>query len=231
MADDEAAQEPWEPFAREGQYIAPETDKEAYHCPVCGVLAAQNWIQPTYPSTGGTEAFAPVKLVRCFNCKDLQVWVEYGTGLQLVRPWETNAPRPHHDMPTRVGEDYEEGRAVLSFSPRSCCALLRLATEKLVEQLQPEGRDLNDRIGRLVEDGLPVQVQQALDTLRVIGNEAVHPGELDLRDDAGTASGLFELVNFIVEDRITRPRHIAEMYSKIPAAKLEGIENRDNPMG
>jgi hypothetical protein len=78
-------------------------------------------------------------------------------------------------------------RAVLNLSPRSGCALLRLATEKLVEQLQPEGRDLNERIGRLVEDGLPVQVQRVLDALRVIGNEAIHPGELDFEGSRGEA--------------------------------------------
>lgn len=67
-----------------------------------------------------------------------------------------------------------------------------------------------------------MQVQQALDALRVIGNEAVHPGELDLRDDVDTASGLFELINVVVEDRITRPKRVAEMFAKLPAGSSRG---------
>jgi hypothetical protein len=48
-----------------------------------------------------------------------------------------------------------------------------------------------------------------------------------IRDDVDTANGLFVLV--IVEDRITRPRHITEMYTKLPAGKLQGILDRNSP--
>lgn len=46
-------------------------------------------------------------------------------------------------------------------------------------------------------------LQQALDSVRVIGNEAVHPGTMDLRDDVFTVLSLFGLVNFIVQKAIT----------------------------
>jgi len=85
-----------------------------------------------------------------------------------------------------------------------------------VNELQEQGRDLNDRIGKLVAAGLPVPVQQAMDTLRVIGSQAVHPAVLDLRDGTETAAGLFDLLNVVVADRITRPKQIAEMYAKLP---------------
>ncbi len=105
------------------------------------------------------------------------------------------------------------------------CALLRLATQKLADDLEPGPGDLNAKIGRLVSNGLPEMVQQALDSLRVIGNEAVHPGELDLDDDVETA--LFELLNLTVEDRITRPQRVQDLYGKLPPSKLQGISNRD----
>ena len=46
-----------------------------------------------------------------------------------------------------------------------------------------KGKDINTDIGNLVKKGLPIKVQESLDILRVIGNEAVHPGQLDLKDD------------------------------------------------
>lgn len=147
--------------------------------------------------------------------------------MQMVFPAVGGGPRPHADMPSGVRTDFEEARTIVNASPRGACALLRLATQKLVNELQPEGGDLNDRIGRLVATGLPPIVQQSLDVLRVIGNEAVHPGELDLRDDVDTARSLFDLLNVIVEDRITRPKQIAGLYSRLPPGKLQGIAARD----
>ncbi len=138
------------------------------------------------------------------------------------------APRAHPDMPSAVRDDYDEARSIVGLSVRGACALLRLATEKLVQELEPGNGTLNDRIGRLVARGVALQIQQGLDTLRVIGNEAVHPGELVLDDDIDTAFGLFNVMNMMVEESITRPRHLQEMYDKMPVKKREGIDRRDS---
>jgi hypothetical protein len=66
-----------------------------------------------------------------------------------------------------------------------------------------------------------------MDAVRVIGNEAVHPGVLDLRDDAATANTLFRLVNFIVEKMISEPREIEEVYAALPEKKRSAIDTRD----
>jgi hypothetical protein len=70
-------------------------------------------------------------------------------------------------------------------------------------------------------------MQQALDAVRVIGNEAVHPGELDLSDDVETASSLFGLVNIIAEEMISRKKRVQAVYDKIPASKRDGIDARN----
>ena len=75
--------------------------------------------------------------------------------------------------------------------------------------------------------GVNGYVQQALDTVRVIGNESVHPGQMDLRDDVKTAQTLFELVNFIIDQRITQPNRIKTIYESLPKSKLDAIEGRD----
>lgn len=63
--------------------------------------------------------------------------------------------------------------------------------------------------------------------MRVIGNDAVPPGRIDLRDDPETVNKLFRLVNFIAHKTITEPREIEEIYNGLPTEKLTGIEKRD----
>jgi hypothetical protein len=83
-------------------------------------------------------------------------------------------------------------------------------------------------ISGLVAKGLiSTRVQTALDALRVIGNEAVHPGTIDLNDDATIAMGLFRLLNFIVEKAISDPKHAEEMFAHLPEGKRRAIAARD----
>jgi hypothetical protein len=95
--------------------------------------------------------------------------------------------------------------------------------------LGEKGKNINDDIASLVRSGLDPSVQQALDALRVIGNNAVHPLELDLRDDTETVNALFGLLNFIVEDRIARPKKLTQLYQGLPEGAREAIERRDAP--
>jgi hypothetical protein len=160
---------------------------------------------------------------KCHHCRDVAMW---HNGIMLV-PDVSTAPQPHADMPESVVLDYEEARSVLQRSPRSAAALLRLALQKLCVELGEKGENINDDIASLVKKGLPAVVQKALDIIRVIGNEQVHPGQIDVRDDPETAVELFRLINFIVEDQITRPKSIDALYGRLPPKKLDGIEQRD----
>jgi hypothetical protein len=82
-------------------------------------------------------------------------------------------------------------------------------------------------IASLVAKGLNRLVQQSLDIVRVIGNEAVHPGTIDLRDDRDTALQLFKLVNLIAEQMISTPKHVNQIFDSLPVAKKAAIEKRD----
>ena len=132
-----------------------------------------------------------ISFSQCIHCKDIAIWI-YD---RLVWPQQSKAPLPNPDLPTDIQADYEEAGAILALSPRGAAALLRLGIQKLCKHLGGKGKNINDDVALLVKNGLPKQVQQALDSIRVIGNDAVHPGQLDLRDDSGTAERLFKLVN------------------------------------
>ncbi len=130
-------------------------------------------------------------------------------------------------MPKEIITEYNEARSIFGRSPRASSALLRLAVQKLVAVLGEKGDNINQDIKSLVAKGLPIQVQQALDYCRVVGNNAVHPGEINLNDSPEIAQNLFNMINFIVEDRITRPKQVQGLYDLLPEGAKKAVEKRD----
>ena len=164
------------------------------------------------PVLGSTsDSFGPrllnVFVAQCDHCKDLSVWVHE----KLVYPPRGEAQPANPDLPEDIRRDYEEASSILDLSPRGAAALLRLAIQKLCKNLGQPGKDLNKDIGALVSDGLDDQVQMDLDVVRVIGDNAAHPGQMDLRDDRATAETLFTLLNQIADRTITPPIEFKRM--------------------
>lgn len=146
----------------------------------------------------------------------------------MIYPSSGGAPLPNPDLPIDVKADYNEASSILSFSPRGSAALLRLAIQKLCIHLGEKGENLNEDIANLTRTkALPVKVQKALDVVRVIGNNAVHPGQLDLKDDPSTALRLFDLVNIVADVTVSQPKNIESMYSKLPESQREAIDKRN----
>lgn len=129
-------------------------------------------------------------------------------------------------MPEDIKVDYLEASKIVQISPRGASALLRLCLVKLCKYLGKD-KDINDSIKELVIEGMPILVQQALDSLRVIGNQAVHAGKMDLKDDIDTGIALFYLLNYVVEDRITRNKLISSLYSSLPQSIRDTIDKRN----
>lgn len=159
----------------------------------------------------------------CFNCKDISIWI-YD---KLVYPQRGEAPPANPDLSDEIRRDYDEASSILDLSPRGSAALIRLAIQKLCKELGKPGENLNKDIGALVTDGLDPRIQKALDVVRVLGNNAVHPGQIDLRDDRATAESLFCLLNLIAEKMISEPKHVDEVYAALPEDALKAIEKRN----
>lgn len=154
--------------------------------------------------------------------------MSYGNHISMVYPNSSIAPMPSPDLPDDCKTDYLEAREILSRSPRGAAALLRLVLQKLCKHLGGKGKKIDDDIGWLVrEKNLSVKIQKALDIVRVIGNDAVHPGELDLNDAPETAIKLFKLINLIVDEMITQPKSIDALFEVLPENKRNAIEKRD----
>jgi len=130
-------------------------------------------------------------------------------------------------MPEDCMPIYNEAREIAAASPKASAALMRLVIQKLMPHIGGKGKHIDTDIKTLVANGLPEQVQQALDVCRVVGNNGVHPGEINIDEDPDVAHQLFSLVNFIVEDRISRPNKIKNMFNALPAGAKEAVKKRD----
>jgi hypothetical protein len=165
-----------------------------------------------------------IDIVECQHCYEYSLWYRE----KMVYPDRGNAPMPSPDLPDDIKADYEEAASIANKSPRGATALLRLVIQKLCIYLGEKGENLNTDIGNLVKNGLPDRVQKALDTVRVIGNNAVHPGTMDLKDDIQTVESLFKLINIIAEYMITQPKQVNGLFDKLTNNQKGAIAERDN---
>ena len=233
MVDDRAAQIVYDKASRtlEGQLNEYST-KFVCPYPDCQTLSVQHWgvvkeLRRFAPGFSTTRAYRKSPLLEVAECEACGRESVFLNGM-LTFPKESQAPAPTNDLPAALLEDYEEARSIYLASPRGAAALLRLVIQKLLPFLGATISDINKGIGELVQAGkIKTQIQQALDTVRVIGNESVHPGEMDLKDDQDTALALFRIVNLIVETEITEPKRLEELYKSLPKNKLDGIKARD----
>ena len=213
----------------------PEFKKQAFNCPNCTVYSRHDWNNIYVDETKGT--FIPVvpmstsnkiielKVCRCENCGYISFWY----NKRLSWPLNTGVESPLDEMPNDIKELYKEASSIVELSPKGSCAILRLALQKLCNRLagQDEKKKIDGAIKILVERGLPETLQKAMDIVRIVGDEAVHPGEINIDDNKEMAIALFRLMNIIIEKIIVEPKEIDDFYNLMPENKLKGIENRD----
>lgn len=209
-------------------------------CPICHSFSTLEWRYGIGFNTNNDNPFSgPVEVTvvsaKCLACSETSYWLTSTDSdlfpERLIYPKENidEVPSPNPDMPEDIKQIYNEARNVLNDSSRASAALSRLAIDQLTKQLEPEGNTtLNDRIGKLVQKGLSPKVQKSLDAVRVIGNNGIHPGEIDLSDNKNMAISLLKLINIIADSLITQPKQIDEMYNNLPTGAINAIEKRDS---
>lgn len=208
----------------------PDYASSAYNCPFCGAYAKQHWFSLQKTSNIAQRVILngvieDTAVAECDHCSQHSFWKQY----KMIFPYSGTAPLPNPDLPNNIIEDYMEARNIIELSPRGSVALLRLAIQKLCVYLGEPGKNINTDIGNLVAKGLPIKMQKALDAVRVVGNNAVHPGVIDLKDDIAIARKLFAFVNIIADVMITQPNEIDKFYDEtVPENLKEAINKRDN---
>lgn len=211
------------------EYVQPTLDEAAFNCPHCGIYSQQHWSKLysrgllSRDFSFSFELLDGFSVALCGVCRRHSLW----NRDQLVYPHTGAAPPPNPDLPDDIRTDYEEARQICGRSPRGAAALLRLAVQKLCRHLGQPGKDLNLDIGALTREGLPTVVAQALDSVRVVGNHAVHPGQINIDDNPAITAALFELVNLVAEKTITERRKVDEIFHLLPEGAREAIKKRD----
>lgn len=211
------------------KYVAAHVGQTSFYCPTCSVFSMQKWgeiFSRQVNTLGGSSTYFPIKDFRvsiCAHCHGVAIWKDS----QMVFPEGNSVAEPHTDMPELLKADFNEAVAIFSKSPRGAAALLRLVIQNLMIELGEKGKIINDDIKALVSKGLSVKIQKALDYCRVVGNNAVHPGEISIDDTPEIAEALFKMINFIVEEMISKPKEIDALYNFLPESAREAIEKRD----
>ena len=242
---------------QDSKYISPALFSDGFHCPHCDVLVHQLWYQmhaeKINPDEGTPDLYEYIDLPvsetiyepylddmnssreyhlsslvnvfisECDKCKKIIIW----SREKILYPDCGVGLPPHTDLPDDIRNDFNEARAIFIRSPRGAAALLRLCIQKLCKHLGGSGKDINDDIRKFVNKGLDPRVQKALDVVRVIGNNAVHPGKIDLNDSPEQAKNLFELVNLITDIMISQPNHLQSVFDNLPDSNLKAIKERD----
>jgi hypothetical protein len=205
-------------------YFPPESKVPRFHCIHCGVYSQQAWHDLSFRANNVLNP-TDGRICICTHCRKPSFWVKD----RLVDPASAPVEPAHPDLPDQCQREYNEASAVFTHSPRASAALIRLALQELMPTVGGAGKNINDDIRTLVSKGLPVMVQQALDVCRVVGNNAVHPGEIQLNDTPEIAQSLFRLINIIVEEMIAKPKEIERMYASLPQSARDAIAKRDGP--
>ncbi|WP_195972615.1 DUF4145 domain-containing protein [Clostridium thermobutyricum] len=215
------------------KYVEPKYKEKAFTCPYCESFAQQSWSIRSISNNKDKsilnyeiENTDTVATSTCQYCGRYHIW----HNDKMIVPTNSPIPMPIEDMPEVVKNLYLEARDVYPISYKAACALLRLALQHLCEELLKDKSkgEINKDIGQLVKETVPQEFQQALDIVRVIGNNAVHPGKMDEQDVKEYAVTLFELLNYIVQEKIVRPKLIGGIYDKLPSGVLKSIDKRDN---
>jgi len=149
---------------------------------------------------------------RCVSCGKQSIWVNN----ELVYPEANNVDDPNEDLPDKVQDIYLEAAKVSDASPRASAALLRLALQELLNELMAKGNNLKDAIEDLAETESDPTIAKALETVRITGNHAAHPGKIDFNDKPEMALGLFKLINYIAGRVISDKKDVEEMHARLP---------------
>jgi rRNA maturation protein Nop10 len=192
-----------------------------FHCPHCGVYTKQEWYNVAKGATSEKgfdyyEGFIPdMYLSVCSRCNRYTLWIND----KIIHPTLSTAPWPTEDMPLNVKDDFLEARSIANSSPKSASAILRLCLQKLMFYLGESGKNMDADVSNLIRKGLPERFRDAFRAVRVIGFEAVAPGEVCALDDPETANALFNLVNMVVESTISQQRKVNQLYTSLPNTK------------
>lgn len=189
------------------------------------------WDEPETPPVKWVtaESWATSK---CLGCQRSTVWHDE----KIIYPSARVAPRPNADMPSLPCNLYEEAAAVMQVSRRAGAAMARATLERLLIELDPMDPGkvrLDERIVHVIPR-VSSSLGDALTVIRHVGNKALHVADtpddalvLVLDDNnAEIVELIFNAINDVVDELVTKPRSRERLLNAVPAAVIEEVERK-----
>lgn len=156
---------------------------------------------------------------------------KYVCHFPLIRLWPISTPAvippPNPDMPEKCMDIYNEAALVFTYSHRAAAALLRLCLQLLLTEAKIEGKTIDQQIQNLIKSGEDPMSVLCMDICRILGNESVHPGTINLNEDTDTAAILFMFINMATDRLFTAKRKIDAILQKLPEGARKALEDRN----
>ena len=132
-------------------YIEPQKNNHKYTCSHCNTVSQMEVASHHFNSDIYGGGYVNVVTIhRCQCCGGKMLWIDD----KYIYP-DIIQEEPNPDMPQPVLQLYKEAALISSKSPRAACALLRLAVDRLCNELGETDRDINKNIAALTKRGLP----------------------------------------------------------------------------
>ena len=222
------------------EYCTPELNKEVFNCPHCGAFAKQRWYYLMFRHSDVKVFFnnnglaSPKNRIsadfgdnfmasKCDHCEKLVLWNDQ----KIIYPRSITVESPNPDMPEVAKGLYMESAKILQDSPRASAALLRLALQEILNKVVEGGEknSINDNI-RIIGKQVDKHTRDAMDLIRINGNNAVHPGEIQIEEE--TTEYMYKLLNIIVQKLISDKKQIDDLYNNLSENQKKSIKERDN---
>lgn len=216
----------------------PYFQSTAFICPHCGKNEHQTWDWPKLiHKIKGTWEYHNLRYSDCQWCKWRMVWLESYTPITLSKDKKENRiifPINYNrkskikflnDTPEIIIDDLKEAASIIDLSPRWSCALLRLALQKFLDEIifkinWNKKKTVDESINFLLNEKILSQdIINIMHTLRIVWNEAVHPWQMDLKDDKETALKMFDFFNYLIKTIISDNKDKIKIFDMLPENK------------
>lgn len=139
---------------------------------------------------------------------------------------------PNDDMTDEQKNLFNEAKNIFDNSPKAAGALLRSVIENILRKKYDKhkssllGSILNDKD---VEKDLGGKIMQMCKTCQLIGNDAAHSSlMIYLDENKEEVKFLFELINLIAEQLVSKPKKEQELLQKCESINLQKQKQKQN---